>query len=122
MQYNSNKKYRTFSSSVPESYKYFLSCHEIIRLLIKQFYPPNIELIVSCILGSEPSFRVMAVAVVVLGPKDITFILCFYISGHCLLQSLRLRPLDLLLPAENTLTPCHHFLTRRKKPTGQVPE
>lgn len=51
----------------------FIYSHEIIRLLTKQLYPPNIELI---ILGSEPRFRVMAVAVAVPGPEDMTFILC----------------------------------------------
>lgn len=65
-----------FSSSVPEISKYLYSYNEIIRLLIKQFYPPHTELIISYILGSEPSFRVMAVAVAVLEGKDITFILC----------------------------------------------
>lgn len=48
----------------------------MIRLPIKRLCSPNIELIISYILGSEPSFRVMAVAVAVQGPKDITFILC----------------------------------------------
>lgn len=48
----------------------------MIRLPIKRLCSPNIELIISYILGSEPSFRVMAVAVAVRGPKDITFILC----------------------------------------------
>lgn len=99
----------------------FVYSHEIIRLLIKELCPPNIKLVIDNIFGSEPSLRVMAVAVAVLGPEAMTFILCFNISGHCLLQSPHLRPLDLLLPAENTLTQCLRFLMRRRKQTGKVP-
>lgn len=122
MQYDSNKKEILFFPPVfLRAINTFIYSHEMIRLPIKQLCPPNIELIIDNILGSEPIFRVMAVAVAVLGPEAMTFILCFNISGHCLLQSPHLHPLDLLLPAENTLTQCHRFLMRRRKQTGKVP-
>jgi len=77
MQYDSNKKEILFFPPVfLRAINTFIYSHEMIRLPIKQLCPPNIELIIDNRLGSEPSFRVMAVAVAVLGPEDMTFILC----------------------------------------------